>query len=831
MKKLLLLALLMLALVITAVACTETPDEPGTSAEDVTTAETPTEAPDTDEPDTPAPDTDEPETPAPDTDEPETPAPDTDEPDTKEPETPTPSEPTVTLDKTEYQIGESIMISATGSDKDWVGIAVAGGSESIRWWYVADVGEGVAIDALNDSHIHAGTGAATGALPAGEYEVVWVANDQSLAVADKAYRYKFTIKDPSAPVLMLDAEALNTLAGAASPNVNHLGSTEIITEGSKTFVRWTAAGGDPYVAILPLGSSATLPQYMAISYRTNSAVEGQFFVGSGAGWTGNGDSFMVTWTEGDWSFVIVDLTQTGVTSITDGLLTYARMDFFAGDSAEGDYFDVQYVGFFNAAEDAQAYDDKVNFKVPAHTDETIALATGHGAPYGSEKKFGQRYNIGENFLKQITVTDMATYSDGNTNKWSVKIWAWNTDYAATTSAKPLFELTGENHKDNTSFVVDVPADLGIMGDFYYEVEYLEGSAQFTGWTADNVAEGVETYANGNLKDGSYASSIVVGVALPTHYDNYTVPQDQWVMTGHNTQLNDASNGMVSAGGVESAALLHQGSIALGEIDLSKYSKVVVMWGCDNSDVTVGRYNENANNRIMLLNAVMDGVMSPAEETIIAGGTYELKGWAVTAFEIDLTDVDYNGPVWLAIDALPGTFALFASVEFIGAEIEYAPVEPETPVETIAVPQDQWTVSGHCAQIVGKEGHANSPMVAAGGIDSGALLHQGAVGIGEIDLSKYSKVIVKYGIDGSQVTIDKHAANGTNRIMLSKADNHMTNAPANENVIASVDYTPSGWALTAIEIDLTAVDYNGPVFITWDTLAGTFMLIGSIEFVA
>jgi hypothetical protein len=28
-----------------------------------------------------------------------------------------------------------------------------------------------------------------------------------------------------------------------------------------------------------------------------------------------------------------------------------------------------------------------------------------------------------------------------------------------------------------------------------------------------------------------------------------------------------------------------------------------------------------------------------------------------------------------------------------------------------------------------------------------------------------------------------------------------------------------------------VDYNGPVFVSYDTLEGTFMLIGSIEFVA
>ncbi len=59
MKKLLLIAILMLALVITAVACTETPEEPGTSDAEVTTVETPTEAP-SDEPDVPTeePDTD-----------------------------------------------------------------------------------------------------------------------------------------------------------------------------------------------------------------------------------------------------------------------------------------------------------------------------------------------------------------------------------------------------------------------------------------------------------------------------------------------------------------------------------------------------------------------------------------------------------------------------------------------------------------------------------------------------------------------------------------------------------------------------------------------------
>ena len=159
-------------------------------------------------------------------------------------------------------------------------------------------------------------------------------------------------------------------------------------------------------------------------------------------------------------------------------------------------------------------------------------------------------------------------------------------------------------------------------------------------------------------------------------------------------------------------------------------------------------------------------------------------------------------------------------------------EPEAPaVETYNVPMDTRTVSGHAAGITNKDKPNHGGMVAAGGLENGALLHQGAVGVGEVDLSKYSKVVIKFGIDNSQTTIDRHAANAKNRIMLSKADNNMTMAPADADVIAFADYTPPVWVLVEIEIDLTSVDYNGPVFVSYDTLEGTFMLIGSIEFVA
>ena len=1076
MKKLLLIAFLMLALVITAVACTGGDTTDDTTVGD-TTVETPTEAP-TDEPDDPteAP-TDRPEDPtdtpteAP-TDEPEDPTDVPTEAPTDEPAKPT--EPTVTLDKTEYLVGESIMISATGSDKDWVGIAVAGGSESIRWWYVADVGEGVAIDALNDSHIQAGTGAATGALPGGEYEVVWVANDQALAGADKVYRYKFTIKDPSAPVLMLKPEDLHTLAGAAAPNVNQLGSSEVITEGSNTFVRWTAAGGDPYVAIIPLSSSYTLPQYMAIRYRTNSAVEGQFFMGSGTGWSGNGDSFMVTWAEGDWNYVIVDVAQTGITSVTDGLVTYARLDFFAGDSAEGDYFDIAYIGVFNTAEDALKYDfeqyppyieaddaaagkvahsfdtfyvnggmyfpedggagDKLTaqnntitfgvgeahdtmtlrgwigfnqpmaalgyfvdgytmvygdfFKptedgvkaagganasrfeitvplgeltagfhtvgfvakledgtvvrlrenltvviVPFTAEEEVVLASRAGGstpivPAG--QAMGQRFTV-NGYLKQIAVADMATYNDGNTNTWNLKVWAWDTDYATTVAAEPLYSVDGENHSDNQTLAVMIPIEKMITGDVYYEVTYLSGSGSFTGWNAQGaVVEGLETYIGGSLSDVHFASSIIVGVEADpdavkmdshnfqsTAAGNYTdadVDFQQTDLTGcfnvtygqgpdNHCFVKNGDNGPFFWMGVfNSIHTTANGAYVFSVDDVVAvnpgFASVVVranlaanpegkLYGSDGNDATSSSHGGSGiyltmdgSNLVINVKSYADSAYSANKFTVAVDSNdikiaddgekvYILAGETLVA-TIAISGTKDFGIKNVPADALAETVtvtlsdgttqtvenAVVASRNNNGAlgvatrgggqitftaislmpfdSIEIPGVEPEEPtpeVEKLVIPQDQWVISGHVTTLVTPDVPNHGAMVAAGGVDSAALLHQGSIALGEIDLSKYSKVVIMWGSDNGDGTQDLYAKNEHNRFALVNADKNMVMSPAEDTIIAAATYELHGWAIAPFEIDLTGIDYNGPVFLTHDSLAGGFALVYSIEFVA
>ena len=175
----------------------------------------------------------------------------------------------------------------------------------------------------------------------------------------------------------------------------------------------------------------------------------------------------------------------------------------------------------------------------------------------------------------------------------------------------------------------------------------------------------------------------------------------------------------------------------------------------------------------------------------------------------------------------GYIAAFNTVEAAQA---YDATLADVYVDLYNVPQDNWTVTGHCTGIVGKEGHGNSGMVAAGGVESGALLHQGYIALGEMDLSQFTKLIVYYGLDGSPVTVDCYNNSANNRIILTSADQSMTNSPTDDVILASSTYVDLGWSVKALVIDLSEVFYTGPVFVTYDTLPGTFMLISQVDFV-
>ena len=185
--------------------------------------------------------------------------------------------------------------------------------------------------------------------------------------------------DPDAPVLVLDPEYINELAGSTEQTVaQHIGSHEIITEDGVTFVRLTSNGGDPYVAIVKLGSYLELPPYMAFAYRTNCDLDAHIFIGSGQGWSGQGDVTSVAWNEdNNWNLAVLDLNNSGLTSIQNGVVSYCRFDFFTGNGNGN--MDVEYVAFFNSAEAAEKYFNNlhpVEEPVPTTPEEIVNAAYG-----------------------------------------------------------------------------------------------------------------------------------------------------------------------------------------------------------------------------------------------------------------------------------------------------------------------------------------------------------------------------------------------------------------------------------------------------------------------
>ena len=212
-------------------------------------------------------------------------------------------------------------------------------------------------------------------------------------------------------------------------------------------------------------------------------------------------------------------------------------------------------------------------------------------------------------------------------------------------------------------------------------------------------------------------------------------------------------------------------------------------------------------------------------------------WHVALFDLSKSSAVQDGVInYLRWDMFIGgqnnviDVSYIAAFRSIKAAKSYDAKYADIYYDAYVVPQADWVISGHSSALVDHSSAGLFPMIQAAGIASGALLHQGAVFAGDVDLSKYSKVYVYYGIDNSQVTQDHYNANPSNRIMLTSTDTHMRNSPEEQEIVASAIYTLNGWAVQRFEIDLTGIDYQGPVYVSYDTLPGTFMVIGAIEFV-
>ena len=143
-----------------------------------------------------------------------------------------------------------------------------------------------------------------------------------------------------------------------------------------------------------------------------------------------------------------------------------------------------------------------------------------------------------------------------------------------------------------------------------------------------------------------------------------------------------------------------------------------------------------------------------------------------------------------------------------------------------------SITGHCAEIVPASGHDNSAMIAAAGLESGAMLHQGSIYLGEYDLTKCEKVVIYYATDwgdGTQSALAAARDQGFGYLGLSAIDCNNVVNPDRAYFIGEL-YTPDGmWQVTAHELPNVALSgYSGPVYLSADFLEGQFIVIDRVE---
>lgn len=125
--------------------------------------------------------------------------------------------------------------------------------------------------------------------------------------------------------------------------------------------------------------------------------------------------------------------------------------------------------------------------------------------------------------------------------------------------------------------------------------------------------------------------------------------------------------------------------------------------------------------------------------------------------------------------------------------------------------------------------------AAGYTGNIARLGYGAyINIGEIDLSKYSKVTIMYGCDGSSVTESAFADSSSLAIGLKstassygqETDDDFNGDIAHTDMVLGADWAAGQRAAV---IDLSEIDYNGVVYVTVHNPRGTEIVITSVVF--
>ncbi len=171
----------------------------------------------------------------------------------------------LSVNKATFEVGEPILVTATGAGADWVGLYLAtdvpGQAPSIWWYYVARDGHtsGDEVDLLNATYVNTDRPELID-VPAGEYKVILLANDGYAVIEEVA----ITVKGDPPVVPKAPESAVYTSAGAGEGRAD---GTVTITAGEvvpQAYALWWANADGPmegYTQLAKVKSDGTETVY------------------------------------------------------------------------------------------------------------------------------------------------------------------------------------------------------------------------------------------------------------------------------------------------------------------------------------------------------------------------------------------------------------------------------------------------------------------------------------------------------------------------------------------------------------------------------------------
>jgi len=374
----------------------------------------------------------------------------------------------------------------------------------------------------------------------------------------------------AAPIVIDDAASIaGKVAGAVK-------GSEVKTENGGTYITLVSTADDPWF-MLQNGLNK-VGNYLAVSYRTNGTSNGEFFVGSGAGPQGGVDEAHCQWIGDEkWHLMVIDLSAVeGLTSITDGVVNYLRLDPFVDHVPEdqGRYLDIGFIALFETAADAEAYYSVVNCEVKDIKNTFASDVTSNAVDTTIDatdlnKLFQFGLNLGDykttdSAYKINGISEMFTNVNGK--------YAFTVGIQSTPSVGAAF-VRGY-HAVNS---VDLPAQ---EGDLYVINNYYEtDGAGFHG------GAGIfSTLADGNL----YILVKKYDDASKTHVSNYICSVPDMPASGNLTMADDGDTVYILVDGVLYATVALSGETSYEKISTEGlvFAKTAVVTLADGTTETI-----------------------------------------------------------------------------------------------------------------------------------------------------------------------------------------------------------------------------------------------------